>query len=156
MKKIVRLTESDLARIVKRVIKENNKNLIREGNGQNAIDAITKAMEWTFKEGGTNERNVLKGVQMIKNKTDYMEALAAVKKLGHNTIGSYISTDMEEVMANYNLFGYADESNRIIGEIESHLKKFNPKEDIVLSVPTGGSHGRNTTKSSKKPFQGLN
>jgi hypothetical protein len=151
MKKIVKLTESDLVRIVKRVINENNTSLLNEGNGQNAVNAIKKGMAGL----GTDERGVLNAVYMIKNKADYMEALAAVKKLGYNTIGSYISTDMEEVSYGMNVFGFADKQNKIISEINRHLQQFNPEERVKTLSAQGSTHGRTQQSSQKKPFQGL-
>ena len=68
MKKVIRLTESDLARIVKRVIKES-KGILNEGNGTTAFQTIQKGMSGM----GTDENMVAKGVYMIKSKADYQE-----------------------------------------------------------------------------------
>ena len=144
MKRIIRLTESDLARIVRRVISE--------GNGENAIKSITKAMSGL----GTDERAIQRAVYSIKNKADYEEALAAVKKLGYKTIGAYISTDMEYVPYGSNIGGLYDEQNDIVDEVERHLGQFNSSEKVSSADTKGTSYGRTDKSPKNKPFKDIN
>ncbi len=133
MKKIVRLTESDLARIVKRVITES-KTTLKEGNGSVAFNMIKGGMSGL----GTDENKVAKGVYAIKNKADYMEALSLVKKAGYKSLMCWIGTDM----------GYSDEydetqaapiadwgqqgNNPYLKDFQRHLQQFNPNEKICV------------------------
>ena len=84
MKRIIRLTESDLARIVKRVIRENNRTLLREGVGATAYSEIKSK----------DRKIIAKAVYSIKNNDDYNECLDLVKKNDNkNTILSLICKD---------------------------------------------------------------
>lgn len=89
MKRIIRLTENDLARIVRRVIREEE-NAAPPNNGLKAFQTIMAGMSGL----GTNEDMVNRGVLMIKNKLDYDTCLSYVKKEGYDTIMCYIGTDM--------------------------------------------------------------
>lgn len=141
MKKVVRLTESDLVRIVKRVISEQSAPIGGVNNGQKAFKLIKAGM--SSKIGGilpeTDEKMVSKGVYAIKNKADYQTCLALVKKEGYPTILEYIATDMsygdeysdleggEGYMVNW---GQLD-NNPYLKGFERHLQQFSPKENIV-------------------------
>lgn len=84
MKRIIRLTESDLARIVRRVISENNRNLLREGVGATAYSDIKSK----------DRKRIANAVYSIKNNNDYNECLNLVKKNDNkNTILSLICKD---------------------------------------------------------------
>jgi hypothetical protein len=132
MKRIVRLTESDLTRIVRRVVKESR--LLKEGAGKTAFDLITDAMSvWS----GTDEEGVLKGVLTIKSLADYKECLALVKAEGYNTIMAYVATDMsysgghDWTQSSGTAFPWMKDSNSKLREMETHLKKFSGAENIV-------------------------
>ena len=134
MKRIVRLTESDLTRIVRRVVSES-RGLIYEGTGQAAYDKIW----WAMAGPGTNNGNVKAGVMMIQTKQDYQELLNLVKsKQSKNTVMAWIATDMDYASSGYDKTQSAQtmwpgqrEQNAVLSTIEAHLKKFNSAETIV-------------------------
>jgi hypothetical protein len=128
MKKIVRLTESDLARIVRRVIAEET----TQNNGLKAFQLIKAGMSGL----GTDEAKVQTGVFTIKNKADYQTCLSYVKKEGYNTIMKYIATDMsfgdaydEEQSAHIANWGQLD-NNPYLERFRDYLQRFNPNEEI--------------------------
>ena len=142
---IVRLTESDLTRIVRRVINEQSyfdkmmadaKKQVAAPGGQGilAFNQITKAMSgWD----GTDEEGVKKGVFMIKNVADYNTCLKLVKAEGYSTIMKYIHTDMswgdtydETQAAPIANWGQQD-NNPYLESFEKHLKQFSSSEKIV-------------------------
>jgi|688.fasta_scaffold870541_2 hypothetical protein len=133
MKRIVRLTESDLTRIVRRVVKESR--LLKEGAGKTAFDIITAGMSvWD----GTDEAEVKRGVFTIKSLPDYKECLALVKAEGYNTIMAYIATDMEYASGGYDksqsastYFPGQREQNGMLDQFSAHLRKFSGAETIV-------------------------
>ena len=144
MKRIVRLTESDLARIVKRVINEQSyfdkmmadaKKQVAAPGGQGilAFNQIEKSMSGM----GTDEEGVKKGVFMIKNVADYNTCLKLVKAEGYSTIMKYIHTDMdwgdtydETQAAPIANWGQQD-NNPYLKSFEKHLKQFSSSEKIV-------------------------
>ena len=147
MKRIVRLTESDLTRIVRRVINEQgefdfkatmaqaNKNLAANPSYQGvmAFNQIEKSMSG----GGTDEEGVKKGVFMIKNVTDYNACLKLCKSRGYSTIMKYIATDMdwgdtydETQAAPIANWGQQD-NNPYLTSFEKHLKQFSSSEKII-------------------------
>ena len=132
MKRIIRLTESDLTRIVRRVVKESR--LLNEGAGASAFKIITDAMSvWS----GTDEEGVLRGVLTIKSLADYKECLALVKAEGYNTIMAYVATDMsysggyDKSQSASTAFPWMKDSNSKLRDMESHLKRFSGAENIV-------------------------
>jgi hypothetical protein len=144
MKRIVRLTESDLTRIVRRVINEQSafdkmmadqKKLLLAPGGQGllAFNQIEKSMSGM----GTDEEGVKKGVFMIKNVADYNACLKKVKAEGYSTIMKYIHTDMswgdtydETQAAPIANWGQQD-NNPYLTSFEKHLKQFSSSEKIV-------------------------
>jgi hypothetical protein len=140
MKKIVRLTESDLARIVRRVITEaeavSGKNDPNLGLAQKIVGSIWKAMSGM----GTDDNAVLNAVLMIKSKAVYDSVLNMVKTSpkikteygrNFNTVGDWISTDM----ASYDRddAGALDKTtNAIVARITNHLQNVsgNPGEGV--------------------------
>jgi len=144
MKRIVRLTESDLTRIVRRVINEQSafnkmmgdqKKLLLAPGGQGllAFNKIEKGMSGA----GTEEEDVKKGVYMIQNVADYNTCLKKVKAQGYNTIMAYIATDMswgdtydETQAAPIANWGQQD-NNPYLTSFEKHLKQFSSSEKIV-------------------------
>ena len=127
MKRIIRLTESDLTRIVRRVIKESE--TVATGGGLTAFQTIKKGMEGL----GTDENMVAKGVYMIKSKADYQECLTLVKKAGFNTIMAWIATDMSFQKESDSTQGVKDivGNNSYLRQFSKHLVQFNPSETIV-------------------------
>jgi hypothetical protein len=132
MKKIIRLTESDLVRLVKRVIAEDA--TAAPNNGLKAFQLIKAGMSGL----GTDEAKVQTGVFTIKNKLDYQTCLSYVKKEGYNTIMKYIATDMdydhdpEPVSDRDPAMEYMfPDSNPMLNRFENHLSQFNPNERTV-------------------------
>lgn len=140
MKRIIRLTESDLARIVKRVINEaeatsanSDPNL---GLAQKIVGTIWKAMSGM----GTDDQAVLNAVLMIKNKAIYDSVLNICKTSpkikaewgrNFNTVGDWISTDMASY-SREDLGSLDKTTNQIVARIQNHLQKVsgNPGEGI--------------------------
>ena len=83
MKKIIRLTESDLARIVRRVIKEQESGIASAAvkplgggyteNAKKAIKFIEDGISYVGIDGTTLESSISKGVYAIKTKEDYIK-----------------------------------------------------------------------------------
>jgi len=130
MKRIVRLTESDLTRIVRRVINETEtatgKSDPNLGLAQKIVGSIWKAMSGM----GTDDQALLSAVLMIKSKAIYDSVLNIVKTSpkikteygrNFNTVGNWISTDM----ASYDQedLGSLDKTtNNIVTRIHNHLQ----------------------------------
>ena len=130
MKRTIRLTESELINVIKRVISE------QVSNGAKAFEAIKKGMEGL----GTDEDMVAKGVYMIKSKVDYQECLALVKKAGHKTIMCWIGTDMSYAKeydpsqaATTKDWGQKG-NNPYLRDFQRHLRQFNPSESICSDM----------------------
>ena len=78
MKKIVRLTESDLARIVRRVINEEE-NTDGESNDQQMGGDINKVMDLAYEmisqmapEGPRNERQYMSAINQLESNFNYV------------------------------------------------------------------------------------
>ena len=87
MSKIVRLTESDLVRLVKRVIKEQAVSGGASGSG--VWNMLKKAIDGLQ----TDEGGVKSACAMVKTPQIYQQLLALAKKEGYNTVMDYIMTD---------------------------------------------------------------
>ena len=144
MKRIVRLTESDLTRIVRRVISEQKTTYTDQdkgvgkyapkpsslpNTGSAAFQLIKKGI---YVVGGTDEALIQKGVYMLKTKADYDACLAIVKKSeGWSTIMKFIATDMDYDFDRGETSGggmdWAD-SNPMLTSWSNHLRKFNDNE----------------------------
>ena len=77
MKKIIRLTESDLTRIVKRVISESTD----EEKYQKLYDAVDGL--------GTNERVFVSTIESIKDKAEYDRINAIAKSKGEDIVALF-------------------------------------------------------------------
>jgi hypothetical protein len=133
MKRVVRLTESDLARIVRRVIAEDA--TAAPNNGLKAFQLIKGGIEYL---GGTDEAKISTGVFTIKNKADYQTCLSYVKKEGFNTIMGYIASDIDydDDQQNKNDRDPAMEymfpdRNPMLIKFANYLSMFNPNEKVV-------------------------
>ena len=154
MKRIIRLTEQDLNRIVRRVISEQKespfqtmmKNQVaygikqdkiaaanNTGTGAAAFQLIKKGIELV---GRTDEASIGKGVFMLKTKADYDACLRLTNKsAGYPTIMKYIATDMDY---DFDTQSAGDtnngqgvsffDSNPILRSWSNHLRKFNDNE----------------------------
>jgi hypothetical protein len=141
MAKIVRLTESDLVRLVKKVIKEQAVSGGASGGGvwnmlKKAIDGLT-----------TDEGGVKSACGMVTSPQIYQQLLALAKKEGYNTVMEYIMTDFgfgngpvrteRSIGVNYDEWGTHPEVGGLWSKDEDTqtplfcaavFKKFNPKE----------------------------
>jgi hypothetical protein len=99
MKRIVRLTESDLTRIVKRVIRENNRSLLREGVGTTAAKKLYDALSGNFFDD--NEAQALIAVKMVKTCADVIEFSKGIKNLTGKSVPQYIDSEMSSADSEY-------------------------------------------------------
>ncbi len=150
MKKIIRLTESDLTRIVRRVIKEQQSG----GYTQNAKTAIKLIEDGIAYMGGTDEEMIAKGVYTIKTKEDYQHVLKHANAKGFKTIMSWINTDWEYTPSGSDAqfgLGSTKELNKMITDIQRHLQQFNPSESTSKYTTMGSSPGRTSNDGTFKP-----
>ena len=134
MKKIIRLTESDLVRLVKRVIAEDA-TAAPPNNGLKAFQLIKAGVNYLL---GTDEEKISTGVFTIKNKADYQTCLSYVKKEGFNTIMGYIASDIDydDDQQNKNdrdpvMDWISPDMNPLLTKFANYLSMFNPNEKVV-------------------------
>ena len=137
MKKIIRLTESDLTRIVRRVIKEQESGGYTQ-NAKMAIKLIEGGMGSTF--GGY--KDIQKGVYAIKNKEDYQNVLkhCMAKNKGYKTILNWINTEWKYTPSASDFkfgLGNTEQLNTMITDVERHLQQFNPSESKAKNARLG-------------------
>jgi hypothetical protein len=136
MKKIIRLTESDLVKLVKRVIAEDA-TASAPNNGLKAFQLIKAGIDYLL---GTDEAKISTGVFTIKNKLDYQTCLSYVKKEGFNTIMGYIGSDID-YDSDTDKQSPSDrdpameymfpDRNPMLIKFANYLSMFNPNEKIV-------------------------
>jgi hypothetical protein len=142
MKRIIRLTESDLTRIVRRVIKEAETAATGGGYTQNAKTAIS-LIEKGIGGGGTDENMIAKGVYTIKTKEDYANVLKHANTKGFKTIMKWINTDWQYTPSEADVqfgLGSTQGLNKLIMDVERHLKQFNPNESGTSYTTMGSSN----------------
>ena len=116
MRKIIRLTESDLIRLVKRVI--NEQPTPSTGIGKTAakqfVDALSKF--------NNDEAGAFKAISQLKNNSDFIEFKNQIEKITGKVICTYLDSKMSE-------FDYKeyDGINRIINTLSN--KQVNCTED---------------------------
>jgi hypothetical protein len=161
MKRIVRLTESDLARIVRRVIKEEESSTNFSSSDLATANSIIDACLVAFKGDifdGTYENDVEKAIKRITTKNIYNAVLNLVKTskkvrsaTGNNydLVGDFLSTDMtfaaghkrKSVGDIHNTGSVSSpwaEWDKLTGydqqltRIENWLKKYNSSESIKI------------------------
>jgi hypothetical protein len=135
MKKIIRLTESDLTRIVRRVIKEQQSG----GYTQNAKTAIKLIEDGIAYIGGTDEMKIAKGVYTIKTKEDYNSVLDHCKRKGFKSVMGWVNSDWQNVDSGTD-FGINSGNNKLINDLERHLRQFNSSEDGKTFKNVGSSN----------------
>ena len=152
MKRIIRLTESDLTRIVRRVISESETAAtggakpVSTENGKNAFKLIKAGVD------GSNKDTMAKGIYTIKTKEDYDTVIRHIHKyIGkYPTILSYLNSVWKHVSQGSNLFGIWSSSNNWLSDLGRHLRQFNPDENSAITSAMGNSPGsaeRSTSKS---------
>jgi hypothetical protein len=118
MKRIVRLTESDLARIVRRVINEQSAfdNMMADAKkqgsaptylGKSAATDFIEALSGTFDD---SEADALTAVNRLKNKTDLGEFVSEITRVKGVTFCKYLNSEMSNVDSEY---------EKIISKIEN-------------------------------------
>jgi len=137
MKKIKRLTESDLTRIVRRVIKEQQSGGYTQ-NAKTAIKLIEDGMGSTF--GGY--QSIQKGVYAIKTKEDYQNVLkhCMAKNKGYKTIMGWINTEWKFTPSESDFkfgLGNTEQLNTMITDVERHLQQFNTSESKAKNARLG-------------------
>jgi hypothetical protein len=132
MKKIIRLTESDLTRIVRRVIKEQQSGGYTQ-NAKTAIKLIEDGIAYIGIDGATLESSIARGVKAIKTKEDYEHVLKHANAKGFKTIMTWIGSDMSWQSETDNTQGVKDivGNNKYLREFNRHLSQFNPNEKIA-------------------------
>lgn len=93
--KVIRLTESDLTRIVRRVLQEQQTPTGTAQGGAQAYQVIKKGITGI----GTNNNEVKRGCAMVKTAQDYQTLLNLVKTNEKtNTVMAWIMTDYKQIM----------------------------------------------------------
>jgi len=100
MRKIIRLTESDLIRLVKRVI--NEQTTPSTGIGKSAAKQFVEALSPMSHGKFIDDNNMaLKAMQRIKNKTDFNEFAIEIKRITRMDFCDYLKDEMTELEDNY-------------------------------------------------------
>jgi hypothetical protein len=119
MNRIVRLTESDLARIVRRVISEHGltgaalKSVLgttspkSTGVGKSAATQFIKALSGFFDD---SEADALTAINRLKNKTDLGEFVSEITRVKGGTFCKYLNSEMSNADSEY---------EKIISKVES-------------------------------------
>jgi len=106
MKKIIKLTESDLYLIVKRVVKESKRTISELVSAQDVSNEIVLRSYTDFKYSvsgpGTNEDRLLQSVESLSSKEEFLAFLKLFKggETGYNSFESAINGEFDE--DNYN------------------------------------------------------
>ena len=95
MRKIIRLTESDLIRLVKRVI--NEQTTPSTGIGKSAAKQFVDALSQTIDDNDM----ALKAMQRIKNKTDFNEFAIEIKRITKMDFCDYLTDEISGLEDNY-------------------------------------------------------
>ena len=97
MKRIVRLTESDLTRIVRRVIRES-KGMINEGNGAAVANSFIKSLSGTFDD---DEAAALRNIKLLKDRTSLQEFSKQITAKTGKGWCEYLNSEMSDVDEEY-------------------------------------------------------
>ena len=111
MKKIVRLTENDLMRIVKRVINEHEQQSAIETHAdEQLVDEVFHKIKVAMKGPGTDENAILNALKKLtpysnsgagwdanvaQKRKDYDYLLTLIKKEGFKTLTAWLKTDLD-------------------------------------------------------------
>jgi hypothetical protein len=87
MAKIVRLTESDLVRLVRKVIKE------QAVPGAAPVNNVWGMLKQAIEGMGTDTKGIMSACGMVTSPDIYKQVLALANKEGHKTVMDYIMTD---------------------------------------------------------------
>lgn len=135
MKKVIRLNEADLVRLVKRVLSEQP----MQGSGAQVWSMLQDAIEGL----GTDEKQVQRACAMVTTPEIYKQVLSLANKKGHKTVMDYIMTDFStwgvdqpvqtsrsfNVGKDWDKEGYSkDIDTQVTKFCASNLSKFNRSE----------------------------
>jgi hypothetical protein len=139
MKKIIRLTESDLIRLVKRVI--NEQTTPSTGIGKLAAKQFVEALS----KFNNDEAGALKAISQLKNNSDFIEFKNQIKIITGKEICSYFASKMSEF--DYKEF---DGINRIINNLS------NKEIDCANNDDGHQSYSHRLMNAMAKSVQGRN
>jgi hypothetical protein len=97
MKRIVRLTESDLTRIVRRVIRES-RGVINEGNGAAVANSFIKSLSGLFDD---DEAAALRNIKLLKDRTSLQEFSKQITAKTGKGWCQYLNSEMSDVDEEY-------------------------------------------------------
>ena len=129
MKRIVRLTESDLTRIVRRVIRES-RGTINEGNGSAVADEFIAALS----KFDDDEAGALIAIKKIKDRSGLSELSTRIKAKTGKGWCEYLNSEMSNVDEEYgqindyvvSLGGSNCYQSSTMGSVKRELKKAFP------------------------------
>ena len=134
MKRIIRLTESDLTRIVRRVIIEAETATTLTEPGKQAFVKIKSGVD------GAGKDAIATGIYMIKTKQDYDTVISLMQsKVGkYSTILDYVSKVWGYWSQESRLLGIGDKSNNWIADLESCLlyTSPSPRDGLLSRMPS--------------------
>ena len=102
MKKVIRLTESDLFLIVKRVIKESKRNIFEDVSQEKVSQENVKRAYTDFVNSvsglGTDEEGIKRSVESLSSKEEFLAFLELFKggESGYNSFQSAINGEFED------------------------------------------------------------
>jgi hypothetical protein len=146
-KKVIRLTESELIRVIERVIKEQGTaapGQMKSSLATKIYNNILKAMEGM----GTDETAIVNQVKLVTTPQVYKELLNLVKtKQKKNTVMEWIGTEMKHSSGGYgggrgSVHGGQSNDSSLVGggdlkqlsECSKILSKFNPNEKVPPAI----------------------
>jgi hypothetical protein len=135
MKRIVRLTESDLTKIVRRVIRESKRSLLREGNGAAVAASFIKSLSGTFDD---DEAAALRNIKLLKDRASLQEFSKTITARTGKGWCEYFNSEMSNVDEEY-------------GDINDHIVSLGGSDCYKGS--TMGSVKRELKKAFPNPFE---
>ena len=96
MKKVIRLTESELIRLVKRVIKEEYKsnNFINEVTGNMTVPQLAKKFVDSFGTFNDDETSAVSCINALENESEWNAFDAEVKKISGSSVKELFNDNM--------------------------------------------------------------
>jgi hypothetical protein len=120
MKKVIRLTESELVRLVSKVISEQ----AQTDNISKSYDLVIKGAKGNFGRFGTHPRHIIGGLSLLKNGEEFykLNDMFKDKKTGYGSFDEMIRGEFE-----YTQEGAADDNRGDLKQITDLLKKWGVK-----------------------------
>jgi hypothetical protein len=134
MKRIIRLTESDLARIVKRVIEEQTvpkwmSDVASKPKGQQVADSIKYAIKTASITNWWNKSDILDELRKLKTQADYNDCK---KSLGNMKVYDYIQSNLKTLKYDRDTAGYVTNPLKGLGTGLTD-EEFNAQMGKILS-----------------------